>query len=124
MLEGTDARVYLINYTPEIEAARNRGELQSNSFVRLSRLSGGRAVIHVNDPGDAEGLLSNSGYLRTAARRLLMRGMMPTEDGWAGWLGRYQAALSKATAEIEESKEPDMVRGPRRSQSRNRSFGR
>ena len=78
----------------------------------------------VNEMGDAEGLLSNSSYLRTAARRLLTRGMMPTEDGWSGWLGRYQAALSKATAEIEESKEPDMVRGQRGNRSRNRSFGR
>jgi hypothetical protein len=124
MLEGTDARVYLIHYTPEIEAARSRGELQTNSFVRLSRPSGGRAVIDINDMGDADGLLSNSGYLRTVARRLFRRGAVPTEDGWAGWLGRYQAALSKATAEIEESKEPDMVRGQRRSRSHNRSLGR
>ena len=124
MLEGTDAKVYLINYTPEIEEARSRGELQTNSFVRLSRASGRKAVIDINDMGDAERFLSDSSYLRTAARRLLMRGMMPTEEGWAGWLGRYQAALSKAAAEIEESTEPDMLRGPRRSRSPKRSFGR
>jgi type IV secretory pathway VirD2 relaxase len=124
MLEGTDAKVYLISYTPEMEMARSRGELRTNSFVRLSRPSVGRPAIDVNDMGDAEALLSNSGYLRSAARRLLMLGMMPTEDGWAGWLGRYQAALSKATAEIEESKELDVIRGKRSNRSRNRSFGR
>jgi type IV secretory pathway VirD2 relaxase len=124
MLEGTEAKVYLINYTPEIEAARSRGEMQTNSFVRLSRPSGGRAVIDINDMGDAEGLLSNSGYLRTAARNLFMRGVVPTEDGWAGWLGRYQAALCKATSEIEEPQERDVVPRPRKGRSRDRSLGR
>jgi hypothetical protein len=69
-------------------------------------------------------LLSNSGYFRTAARRLLMQGTMPTEDGWAGWLGRYQAALSKATSEIEEPKERDVVPRTRKGRSRDRSLGR
>jgi len=49
---------------------------------------------------------------------------MPTEDGSAGWLGRYQTALGKATAEIEELNERDTVRGQRSSRSRDRSFGR
>ena len=124
MLEGTDARVYLINYTPEIEAARGRGELQTNSFVRLRKLSVGRAPIDVDDLGDAEGLLSNSRYLHTAARQLLMRGIVPTEDGWAGWLGRYQGALHKAAGEIDEPKERDVVRGQRRGRNRDRSMGR
>jgi hypothetical protein len=124
MLEGTDAKVYLINYTPEIEEARSRGELRTDSFVRLGRPSGGRAVIDINDMGDAEGLLSNSGYLRTAARQLLKKGIVPVEDGWAGWLGRYQAALSKATSEIEEPKERDVVPRPRKGRSRDQSLGR
>ena len=41
MLEGTDAKVYLINYTPEMEMARTRGELRTNSFVRLGSSPGG-----------------------------------------------------------------------------------
>ena len=117
MLEGTDARVYLINHTPEIEAARSRGELRTNSFVRLSRLSGRRAVIDINDMGDAEGLLSNSDYLRTATRKLFMRGVVPTEDGWAGWLARYQAALCKATSEIGEPMERYVVPGAKGPES-------
>ena len=35
MLEGTDARVHYVYCTPEIEAARNRGRLRTNSFIRL-----------------------------------------------------------------------------------------
>jgi hypothetical protein len=39
MLEGTDARVHYLYYTPEMEAARHRGSLRTNSFVRLRKLS-------------------------------------------------------------------------------------
>ena len=38
MLEGTDGRVHYVYYTPEMEAARNRGGLRTNSFVRLRKL--------------------------------------------------------------------------------------
>jgi len=120
MLEGTDAKVYLINYTPEMEEARSRGELRTNSFLRLRKRSLGRTLIHVEDLGDAEGLLSNPRYPDTAARQLLTRGIMPAEDGWAGWPGRYQAALCKTSREIEEPN--DLVRG--RKRSRVRALGR
>jgi hypothetical protein len=32
MLEGTDALVHFIYYTPELEEARSRGELRTNSL--------------------------------------------------------------------------------------------
>ena len=120
MLEGTDAKVHLINYTPEIEEARRRGELRTNSFVRLKKLSVGRAPIDVDDLGDAEGLLRNPRYLGAAARQLLMKGIVPAEDGWAGWLGRYQAAVCKTMREIEELEE----RNPIHRRERGRSHGR
>ena len=70
MLEGTDAKVHFIQYTPEMEEARSRGELRVNSFVRLRKLSGtarldvsdlaiGSATLEVSDLGDAEKLLKN-----------------------------------------------------------------
>lgn len=124
MLEGTDARVYAISYTPEIEEARSRGELRTNSFVRLRKLSMGRAPLNVEDLGDAEALLRNARYFDSAARQLLTRGIVPPEDGWAGWLGRYQAALRRAISEIEEQKERDVVTVPQRGRSRERSLGR
>jgi len=39
MLEGTDAKVHFIQYAPQMEEARSRGELRTNSFVRLRKLS-------------------------------------------------------------------------------------
>ena len=58
MLEGTDAKVHFIQYTPEMEEARSRGELRANSFIRLRKLSA-TAILEVSDLGDAEGLLKN-----------------------------------------------------------------
>ena len=41
ILEGTDARVHYVYYTPEIEAARNRGGLRTNSFIQLRKSTAG-----------------------------------------------------------------------------------
>jgi hypothetical protein len=38
MLEGTDAKVHFIEYTPEMEMLRADGGLRTNSFLRLRRL--------------------------------------------------------------------------------------
>ena len=55
MLEGTDAKVHFIQYTPGMEQARSRGELKTNSFIKLRKLSvGEREMLEVNDLGDAE----------------------------------------------------------------------
>jgi hypothetical protein len=104
MLEGTDARIHHISYTPEIEQARNRGQLRTNSFVRLRRyVVGGAPSIEAEDKGDAESLLSNKRHLRETARQLVKRGIVPEEDGWGGWLGRYQATLRQTALELEKA---------------------
>lgn len=124
MLEGTDAKVHYIHYSPEMEEARSRGALRTNSFVRLRKLPVDRALmLDVIDLGNAEMLLNNPRHLGDAARQLLKRGIMPTEDGWGGWLGRYQSALCKTTREIEERNERDWARKQER-QRRDRSRGR
>jgi type IV secretory pathway VirD2 relaxase len=103
MLEGTDAKVHFIQYTPGMELARSRGELKTNSFVRLRKLSvGEREMLEVNDLGDADRLLRDQRHLGEKVYELLNRGIVPTEDGWGGWLGKYQAALCKTIREIEE----------------------
>jgi hypothetical protein len=123
MLEGTDAKVYFINYSREMEQARSRGDLRTNSFVRLRKLSlDGDLTLDVKDLGDADQLLTNPRHLGEEARELLKRGIMPTEDGWGGWLGKYQAALCKTAREIEERKERNMARAL--SRQRDRSVGR
>jgi hypothetical protein len=62
--------------------------------------------------GDSEVILSNKRHLRETAQRLIRRGIFPKEDGWGGWLGRYQRALSiAATLESQRSaKERDKNR--------------
>ncbi len=123
MLEGTDAKVYFINYSREMEEARSRGEPRTNSLVRLRKqFLNGALTLDVNDLGDAEKLLTNPRHLAEKARDLLKRGIMPTEAGWGGWLGKYQAALCKTTREIEEGKEWNLVRSQQRK--RDRSVGR
>ena len=48
MLEGTDAQVHYVYYTPEMEAARSGGGLCTNSFVRLRKLlNEGRPVLRL-----------------------------------------------------------------------------
>ena len=74
MLEGTDAKVYFINYNREMEQARGRGELRTNSLVRLRKqFLNGAPTLDVNDLGDAEKLLTNPRHLAEKARQLLKR---------------------------------------------------
>jgi type IV secretory pathway VirD2 relaxase len=102
LLEGTDARVHFIHYTTEIEQARARGKLRVNSFARFRRtVVGQESAMQIEDLGDAESLLNKRGQLGATARNLIKRGIIPTEDGWGGWLGRYQAALRRAAVELE-----------------------
>jgi type IV secretory pathway VirD2 relaxase len=122
MLEGTDAKVHFINYTPEIEEARSRGELRTNSFVRLRKLQG---RMDIDDLGDAEQLLSNKQHhLNQAAREHLKGGNLATEDGWGGWLGRYQAARRTAALEIQDGIRRDQLTLPERRRSHSRDRGR
>lgn len=110
MLEGTDARVHYHYYTPEMEAARNRGSLRTNSFIRLRKLfTEGRPALEIDDMGDSEAILSNRRHLRETAQRLIRRGILPKEDGWKGWLGRYQKAVrdAAATLQVQETTKPE-----------------
>jgi type IV secretory pathway VirD2 relaxase len=100
LLESTAARVYYIPYTREMEETRSLGGLKSNSFVRLGRASGnGRLRIEIEDFGNAEAVLSNRRLLREKAQALRQQGVCPAEDGWGGWLGKYQKALCDVEAD-------------------------
>ena len=68
--------------------------------------------------GDSEAILRNKRHLRETAQRLIRRGIVPQEDGWNGWLGRYQKALRDAAItagrhrrakETERDKERDLA---------------
>ncbi len=110
MLEGTDAKVHFIHYTPEMGEVRSRGGMRTNSFVRLRKLFvDGSPTLEINDFGNAETALNNRRHFEETAQRLIKRGIVPIEDGWGGWLGRYQAALATAFGDIES--------GPRAKQT-------
>jgi hypothetical protein len=111
LLEGTDARVHYIHYTPELEAARNRGGLRTNAFIRFRKLfREGRPTLNIDELGDAELILRNKLYLRETARQLARRGIVPPNDGWDGWLGRFQRALQDTVMERHRHKARDFAR--------------
>jgi hypothetical protein len=121
ILEGTDAKVHFIYYTPEMDQARSRGGLRTNSFVRLRKHSlSDRPTLDIRDLGDAEQLLNNRRLLGENARSLLERGAILTEDGWGGWLGKYQAALVSAANEIDRNRELRLEPSPQQVQGRSR----
>jgi len=100
MLEATSARVLYIPYTDEMEESRSLGGLKTNSFIRLRRLStNGRVRIEIEDLGHSEAVLTNRPRLREKVDELRRQGLRPTEDGWGGWLGRYQEALCEVEAD-------------------------
>ena len=122
MLEGTDARVKVLYYTSEMEEARSNGKLQTNSFVQLRKVfAGGQPAWDIRDLGDAEQMLSNRRLLGENARGLLKRGVVPSQDGWSGWLGRYQAALAALARDIPQNRERT---APSLELRRDRSRGR
>ena len=105
LLEGTDARVYHIHYTPEMEDARNRGGLRTNGFVRLSRqFVDGHPSLEINELGDSESILRNKAHLEETAQKLIRRGVVPQEDGWNGWLGSYQKAVSEEATRVDSER--------------------
>ena len=120
MLEGVDARVHFIYHTADVQEARARGELKPNSFARFRRIIvDGDLTLAVEDLGDAEALVNAPERLEATAKTLIKRGILPAEDGWGGWLGRYQRALRRAAIELEYSHT-----APDREKVRDRSFGR
>jgi hypothetical protein len=103
LLEGTDAKVHLVYYTPEMEEARSRGKLRANSFIRLQKqFENGRPALEIEDSGNAERVLRNKRHLGEKAKTFAVNGIVPPEDGWGGWLGRYQAAVKIAATEPTE----------------------
>jgi hypothetical protein len=99
MLEGTDAKVHCIYHTPQMSEARGRGGLRANRFVRLHKLfEDGRPLLEIDELGHSEKVLNDERLIEETRPLRLQSGMAPVEDGWGGWLGRYQAALRRAAA--------------------------
>jgi hypothetical protein len=115
--------VHHVYYTPELEEARSRGDLKNNSFVRLRKLFvNGEPTMTIDDLGDSEGILRNRSHLKQTAQALIKRGIIPDENGWGGWLGRYQTALHRTALEVlgrgSRSDDSHVSRARGRSQDR------
>lgn len=107
ILEGTDQNVHFIWHTTEIESARRQRRLGPNSFIRISPHSANdRTFLVIADLGSSDELLNNTQYMRNKAQALVKRGMVPVENGWAGWLGGYQNQLTHALQEIAADQQP------------------
>lgn len=120
MLEATNGRIHYVCYTREMEKARSRGGLRANSFIRLRKVfSEGHALLEIDDLGDSESVLRDKGHLRDTAQRLTRRGIVPGDDGWNGWLGRYQKALRDASMTLETELQTN-----RGQQNKKRDLGR
>lgn len=112
MLEGTDARIHCISYTPELEDARSKGAMRPNSYVRLRGTfsKDGRPVLEVNDSGDANRLLRNKSHFREAAQKTLWNGCNLSDSEWGGWLGKYHATLGKTIAGLRDAPPRDRIK--------------
>ena len=102
LLEGTDGKIHLIYHTPEMEEARSRGRLKTNSFIRLQKqFENGRPVLEVTDHGNADKVLQNRKHLEERARILMRAGVALGNEAWGGWLGRYYSALRRAQETLQ-----------------------
>jgi hypothetical protein len=116
MLEGTDAQVHYVHYTPEMEAARSEGGLRTNSFVKLRRIIGvdQESRTDVQDLGDANAMLSNRHHFRNEARELIKHGLIPSDEGWGGWMGRYQKIMRHEAVDLKRRQQAGQERDRRR----------
>lgn len=101
ILEGTDHHVHFIWHTTEIESARRQRKLAPDSFVRINPHSAnGKTFLAIADLGLAEQILNDAHHIQNRAQVLTKRGIVPDENGWAGWVGRYDARLTHAAQQI------------------------
>lgn len=46
-------------------------------------------------------MLGNKRHFNERGRSLLNHGIVPSNEGWGEWLGRYQAAMTKAVNDLK-----------------------
>jgi len=60
----------------------------------------GKTFLILSDLGPSAELLNNTEHMRNSAQALMKRGIVPVENGWAGWLGKYEARLVHSFEEL------------------------
>ncbi len=105
ILEGTDHNIHFIYRPAELDAARRQGKLNANSFVRLTtQLVNQRLITKVQYFGNSDDLLTNKHYFQNASRTFMKRGIIPSETGTAGWLGKYEAKIAHVADELKSER--------------------
>lgn len=105
ILEGTDRQIHFIYHTPQMETARNKGELRTNCFVRVRRQNrGAKDRVFIDDFGDANRLLNNKRLFAKIACMASGRVGAPVDGAMSGWLGKYEAALAMAVEELYQAR--------------------
>ena len=74
--------------------------LRPNAFVSFTRDGDS---LRIEDHGDAHAYLS-SDHVRQTAKRLIQRGIVPTETNYGGWLGAYHRALANLPVLVEPNR--------------------
>ena len=106
MLEATDAKVYTIYHTRQMQEMRKVGGLRVNTFIRLRRVfADGRPRTELEELGSSNSILENKDYLKETAQQLALKGIAPVNERWGGWLGRYQQALTRAAEDLRAERE-------------------
>lgn len=103
-----------------MESARSQGALRTNSLVKFRRYlaPNRRALLEIQELGNADALLKKPSHFTAEAQQLLEQGTIPTEDGWGGWLGQYQIKLCEAASQLMNQKAQE------RSRPRDNRLGR
>jgi hypothetical protein len=86
--------------TAGMQKLRADGHLTPNSFASFERVEN---TFKIKDHGDAQAYLF-SDRLRQTSKRLVKRGVVPSETEFAGWLGAYHRLLANPTPEPEPNR--------------------
>lgn len=122
ILEGTDAKAHFIHplHTGNGRGPQPRWAADEPFCTAPKTLSGWPADLGHSRSRRCRKAAEHRRLLEQNACALLKRGAIPTEDGWGGWLGRYQAALASAANEIVHNRELRPAPSPERRRDRSR----
>lgn len=127
LLEGTDGKLHYLTHTPQIDSARQGGQLKPESFVTIHRTKVGGQIGHrIDEHGIADAVLSDKAFISNRAARLnQMRDHAAQENApqdagpvYGGWLGKYNSAIEKRAQELQTERatrqvERDFIVSPR-----------
>jgi hypothetical protein len=130
LLEGTDGKLHYLTHTPQIDNARQAGQLKPDSFVTIQRTQiDGKIEHRLDEHGTADAILTDRAFISNRAARVnQIRHHAITEgplDGstnvgpvYGGWLGKYNSAIEQRAQELQAERatrqvERDFTTSPR-----------